>query len=123
MIPALYDRYLGPMLFEPYAADLAARIAALAPDAVLETAAGTGIVTTRLAEVLPDNALITATDLNQAIIDVAAAKTTSPKIEWHTCDATRLPFDDGSFDFRSMPIRRHVLPLQGRGLQGGSQGA
>lgn len=97
-IPALYDRYLGPMLFEPYATDLATRIAALAPTAVLETAAGTGIVTRRLAEVLSDAAFITATDLNQAMIDVAAAKTVSPKIDWRACDATRLPFADGAFD-------------------------
>ena len=97
-IPALYDRYLGPMLFEPYAVDLAARIAAFAPTAVLETAAGTGIVTMQLAEVLSDAARITATDLNQAMIDVAAAKITSPKVKWQACDATRLPFADGSFD-------------------------
>ena len=27
-VPALYDRYLGPMLFAPYAADMARRVAA-----------------------------------------------------------------------------------------------
>lgn len=97
-IPALYDRYLGPMLFEPYAVDLAERIAAFAPSAVLETAAGTGIVTRRLAEVLSDAASITATDLNQAMIDTAVAKITSAKIEWQACDATLLPFADGAFD-------------------------
>lgn len=63
-IPAFYGRYLGPMLFEPYAADLAARVKAFAPTAVLETANGTGIVTARLVEVLADDAVITATDLN-----------------------------------------------------------
>lgn len=97
-IPALYDRYLGPMLFEPYAADLAARVKAFAPTAVLETAAGTGIVTARLAEVLSDEARIIATDLNQAMIDVAAAKVTSQKVTWQASDATRLPFADASFD-------------------------
>ena len=97
-IPALYDRYLGPMMFQPYAVDLAARVAALAPSAVLETAAGTGIVTAQLAKVLPDAALITATDLNQAMLDVAAAKSTSREIAWQACDATLLPFADGTFD-------------------------
>jgi ubiquinone/menaquinone biosynthesis C-methylase UbiE len=97
-IPALYDSYLGPMLFEPYAADLAARVAALEPSAVLETAAGTGIVTMRLADVLSEDASITATDLNQAMIDTAAAKMTARKIDWLACDATQLPFADGSFD-------------------------
>lgn len=97
-IPALYDRYLGPMLFAPYADDLAARVKALRPSRVLETAAGTGIVTRRLAETLPEATQITATDLNQAMIDTAAAKLISPRITWQACDAMRLPFADGAFD-------------------------
>jgi len=97
-IPTFYDHYLGPMLFDPYAVDLAARIAAFAPLAVLETAAGTGIVTARIAEVLSDAASITATDLNKAMLDTASAKIISPKIKWQACDATRLPFADDSFD-------------------------
>jgi SAM-dependent methyltransferase len=97
-IPALYDRYLGPMLFEPYAVDLATRVKTFAPLAVLETAAGTGIVTARLADVLSDDTGITATDLNQAMIDTAAAKIASDRITWQACDAMRLPFADGAFD-------------------------
>lgn len=97
-IPALYDRYLGPMLFAPFADDLAARVEALRPSRVLETAAGTGIVTRRLAETLPEATQITATDLNQAMIDTAAAKLTSPRITWQACDAMQLPFADGAFD-------------------------
>jgi ubiquinone/menaquinone biosynthesis C-methylase UbiE len=71
-IPALYDRYLGPALFDPYAADLARRVADLATGSVLETAAGTGRVTQALARVLPDSVSIVATDLNQAMLDFAA---------------------------------------------------
>ena len=97
-IPAFYDRYLGPVLFAPYAADLAARVKAIAPLAVLETAAGTGILTARLADVLCRDARITATDLNQAMIDTAAAKIASDKVTWQACDAMRLPFDDDAFD-------------------------
>ena len=72
-IPALYDRYLGPLLFEPFARNTADRVAALQPARVLETAAGTGIVTAVLAERLPTVTLV-ATDLNQAMIDHAATK-------------------------------------------------
>ncbi len=70
-IPALYERHLGPLLFAPYAAELAARAAAFGPRRILETAAGTGIVTAALAAALPA-AEIVATDLNQAMLDVAA---------------------------------------------------
>ncbi|HEV2747092.1 MAG TPA: class I SAM-dependent methyltransferase [Allosphingosinicella sp.] len=96
-IPALYDRHLGPLLFEPYAADLARRTAALRPADLLETAAGTGIVTAALAAALPD-ARIVATDLNQAMLDVAAARIASPRVSFRQADAQALPFPDGTFD-------------------------
>lgn len=96
-IPALYDRCLGPLLFEPYARDLAARVAAIAPRRILETAAGTGIVTAAIAREVPA-AEIVATDLNQAMLDVAAARVRSPAVSFREVDAQALPFADGSFD-------------------------
>jgi SAM-dependent methyltransferase len=96
-VPALYDRCLGPMLFEPYARDIAARAAALRPVRLLETAAGTGIVTAALADALPD-AEIVATDLNQAMLDVAAARGLPARVRLRAADAQALPFADGGFD-------------------------
>ena len=96
-IPALYDRCLVPLLFDGYAADLAARTAALRPRRILETAAGTGVVTAALAELLPD-AEIVATDLNQAMLDVAAERVRSPLVSFRQADAQALPFEDASFD-------------------------
>lgn len=97
-IPALYDRYLGPLIFEPYAADLAARVAALARGRVLETAAGTGIVTRALARTLPASTEIVATDLNQPMLDHAAARPGVERVAWRQANAQELPFPDGSFD-------------------------
>jgi SAM-dependent methyltransferase len=97
-IPALYDRYLGPLIFEPYAVDLAARVAALAPARVLETAAGTGIVTRALGRSLPETAEIVATDLNQPMLDYAAARPGVERVNWRQADAQNLPFPDASFD-------------------------
>ena len=96
-IPALYDRCLGPLLFEPYARDLAERVAAIAPRRILETAAGTGIVTAAIVREL-SSAEIVATDLNQAMLDVAAARVHSPAVSFRQADAQDLPFADGSFD-------------------------
>ena len=96
-IPELYDRCLGPFLFEPYAADLAERAAALRPERILETAAGTGIVTAALARALPE-AEIVATDLNSDMLRVAEAKTESPRVAFTPADAQALPFADGGFD-------------------------
>jgi SAM-dependent methyltransferase len=97
-IPLLYDQHLGPLLFAPFAADLAARVARLKPSDVLETAAGTGIATRALRDMLPSETRIVATDLNQPMIDHAAARMAGRNIEWRQADATRLPFEDGSFD-------------------------
>jgi ubiquinone/menaquinone biosynthesis C-methylase UbiE len=96
-IPALYDRYLGPMIFEPYAADMAERIARLSPGRILETAAGTGIVTRAIAHRMPAVPIV-ATDLNQPMLDHAAAHTTARTVTWQQADAQALPFDNGSFD-------------------------
>jgi SAM-dependent methyltransferase len=96
-IPALYERYLVPMIFAPYAADLARRVAATRPKRVLEIAAGTGVVTRALAEALPDAGIV-ATDLNPAMLEQARAMGTARPVEWRQADAMALPFDDGAFD-------------------------
>jgi SAM-dependent methyltransferase len=97
-IPKLYDSYLVPLIFEPYAADLAGRLASRSPARVLEIAAGTGVVTRKLASVLPDNVSIVATDLNQPMLDQASAVGTKRPVEWRQADAMQLPFGDGAFD-------------------------
>jgi len=97
-IPGLYDRHLGPLIFEPYARDLAARLADLAPARVLETAAGTGVATRALASALPPGVTIVATDLNRPMLDFAASRTGAANVAWRQADAQALPFDDGAFD-------------------------
>jgi SAM-dependent methyltransferase len=97
-IPKLYEKYLVPLIFEPYAADLAARLKARRLSRVLEIAAGTGVVTRALASALPESVTIVATDLNQAMLDQAAAVGTKRAVEWRQADAMRLPFQDASFD-------------------------
>ena len=98
-IPENYDRYLGPVLFEPYANDLAERVKVPEGGTLLEVACGTGIVTRRLRDRLADSVKIVATDLNQAMIDYARQKFRAEEnIEWKPADALALPFDDQSFD-------------------------
>ncbi len=98
-IPEIYDRLLVPLIFEPYARDLAERIAKLEPRDVLETAAGTGVLTRAMVARLAHQARIVATDLNQPMLDHAAAREQSPgRITWRQADALALPFEDQSFD-------------------------
>lgn len=94
-IPEHYDAGLGPLLFVDYADDIARRVAAYAPKRVLETAAGTGIVTRRLYDLLPD-AEILATDLNMPMLEWAAKKFKpfDRRVSFRDADATALPFAD-----------------------------
>ncbi|MCW2522674.1 MAG: ubiE 4 [Frankiales bacterium] len=94
-MPEIYDRCLGPALFAPFAARIAAMAAALSPSRVLEIAAGTGVATAELVRALP-SASITATDLNPAMVAWAAQRVSGPV--WLTADAERLDFPDDSFD-------------------------
>ena len=97
-IPQFYERYLVPLIFEPYADDLASRTARRKPSCVLEIAAGTGVVTRRLATMLPAGVPIVATDLNQPMLDHAASIGTARPVEWCQADAMQLPFANESFD-------------------------
>jgi ubiquinone/menaquinone biosynthesis C-methylase UbiE len=98
-IPENYDRYMVPLIFEPYAADLARRAAALSPSAVLEIAAGTGVVARALAPKLSPSARYIVTDLNQAMLDYARSRQSPDnRIQWREADAMALPFEDATFD-------------------------
>jgi ubiquinone/menaquinone biosynthesis C-methylase UbiE len=98
-IPEIYDRFMVPLIFEPYALDLAGRLAKTEPREVLETAAGTGVLTRAIASHLPAFARIVATDLNQPMLDHAAARQSGDgRIAWRQADALALPFEDQSFD-------------------------
>src|SRR5271163_1306239 len=98
-IPQHYDQGLGPIIFVDYAADMARRVAACNPVRVLETAAGTGIVTRQLRTLLPAGAHLTATDLNPPMLDVARAKfRAGEQVAFQPADAMALPFANGGFD-------------------------
>jgi SAM-dependent methyltransferase len=98
-VPENYDRYLVPLIFQSYAEDMAKCVALRAPKTVLETAAGTGVVTRAVAATLSADAAYTATDLNQPMLDQARSQLSGDaRIRWRHADAQALPFDDASFD-------------------------
>jgi ubiquinone/menaquinone biosynthesis C-methylase UbiE len=98
-IPEIYDGLLVPLIFERYARDLAERLAATRPHDVLETAAGTGVLTSAIVARLPALSRIVATDLNQPMLDRAATKgDLKDHVTFRQADALALPFEDHSFD-------------------------
>lgn len=108
-IPTLYETYMVPLFFEPYAGDLASRLKGDV-SRVLEIAAGTGVVTRALAATLPVSANIVATDLNQAMVDHAATVGTRRPVQWRQADAMQLPFPDASFDAVACQFGYMFLP-------------
>jgi ubiquinone/menaquinone biosynthesis C-methylase UbiE len=97
-IPANYDKYLGPILFEPYAVDLIDRLKNDKVEHVLELACGTGRVTKHLVDLIPDDGSLIATDLNPGMHEIAQSKIKNEKILWQIADAQDLPFYNGQFD-------------------------
>jgi len=98
-IPEYYDRGLGPVLFADYAADMARRVAASGAKNVLEIAAGTGIVSRQLRNLLPADARLTVSDLNAPMLEFARAKfDAGGNIAFRVADGAALPFEDGAFD-------------------------
>jgi len=98
-IPENYDRHMVPLIFESYARDLAQRVATLAPKSVLETAAGSGVVTRAVAPILAPEASYVVTDLNQPMLDYAKSRQgADSRMTWQKADAQALPFADATFD-------------------------
>ena len=96
-IPELYDRYMVPLLFRPYAELVGERAAAFRPKRILETAAGTGVVTDALHHALPDSEIV-ATDLNPPMLEEAARRVGGDNVRFQAADALDLPFAEASFD-------------------------
>ncbi|HVY25895.1 MAG TPA: methyltransferase domain-containing protein [Polyangiaceae bacterium] len=95
-IPDIYDRYLVPLLFQPYADDLAQRLLALRHGTLVEVAAGTGAVTHTLRHTLSSDVRILATDLNEGMLRVNSQRVSDPSVSFQRADAQQLPFEDGS---------------------------
>jgi ubiquinone/menaquinone biosynthesis C-methylase UbiE len=97
-IPQLYQSHMVPLIFQPYADDLARRLAQRKVSRVLEIAAGTGVATRALDAALDERVAIVATDLNPTMLEEARTHKTRRAVEWRQADAMALPFDNGAFD-------------------------
>ena len=114
-IPESYDKLMVPLLFAPWAEVLADRVAALAPADILETAAGTGVLTRALSKRCPA-ATITATDLNAEMLEVARRRVANGLVRFLPADALDLPFGDAAFDLAVSQFGMMFYPDRARGF-------
>ncbi|SEI44442.1 class I SAM-dependent methyltransferase [Frateuria terrea] len=113
-VAACYQKHLVPLIFAPYAVDLAARLARVPAASVLELAAGTGVLTRELAAHLAPGTRLVATDLNESMLGVAQARETGRTVDWRQADAMALPFADASFDAVVCQFGVMFFPDKGR---------
>ncbi len=97
-VPEHYEKYLGPLFFEPYAVEISKRIDPKSLHLAVELACGTGRVTRLIREVIPSTARLIASDISEDMLAVAQEKLKKLNIEWQIIDAQQLPFEDNSID-------------------------
>lgn len=113
-VPDKYDQLMVPLIFRPYAEELAGRARALAPKLILETAAGTGALTEALSHVMA-GARIVATDLNPPMLEVASKRIRFEAVQFLPADAQNLPFENGTFDLVVCQFGSMFFPDKVRG--------
>jgi SAM-dependent methyltransferase len=117
-VPQTYHTFLGPMIFEDYARDMAGRLKLRDGERVLELACGTGIVTQEIVRALPPKATLLATDLNEAMLNVARPLLGGdPRVALQTADACTLPFGDHAFDVIACQYGVMFFPDKVRAMQ------
>jgi ubiquinone/menaquinone biosynthesis C-methylase UbiE len=115
-IPGVYERYLGPYLYEPFALFTTERIQPGAKQ-VLEVGAGTGRLTRHLVQKIGSDARLTAIDINPAMLAIAEQLVREPNLEFQVADAQSLPFPDASFDIVVCQFSLMFLPDKQKGFQ------
>lgn len=113
-IPATYERLLVPLIFAEPARRLASAVLATAPRDILETCAGTGVLTRQL--VAAGDAYVTATDLNAPMLRTALQLCRSDHVTWQVADALELPFGARSFDAVACQFGAMFFPDKPRGF-------
>ena len=99
-IPANYEKYLGPMFFEPYAKVMSERTWYSYPQKVLELACGTGRLTRRLISEMPVESELTISDINTEMLREGKRyiQNGNSRLEWKVIDAAEIPYEDDTFD-------------------------
>lgn len=93
---AVYENFFVPALFGAWPPRVLDAAGAKSGDSVLDVACGTGVLARAAAQVVGPPGAVAGTDINPAMLAVAARL--APEITWRAAPAEALPFPDHSFD-------------------------
>jgi ubiquinone/menaquinone biosynthesis C-methylase UbiE len=107
----IYEEYLVPAIFEPWARNLLDRAAPRPGERVLDVACGSGIVARLAAEQVGAAGTVVGVDINPGMIAVARKNAGAAGVEWKEGNATALPLPDGSFDLVTCQQGLQFFPI------------
>ncbi len=96
----IYDEFLVPAVFGPWAGILVEAAGVCAGDRVVDVACGTGVAALCAARAVSPGGVVTGIDLNPGMIAVARDKEmpTDVRADWREGDAAEIPLADRSAD-------------------------
>jgi SAM-dependent methyltransferase len=94
----IYERYLVPAIFAPWAPELVEAAGVRPGQRVLDVACGTGAVTRLLADRVGQTGRVVGLDLNAGMLATARAAVTNTRIEWLEGNAMHMALPDAAFD-------------------------
>jgi len=92
----IYETFFVPALFADWPDRVLAAAEVGSGDRVADIACGTGVLARAAQDCVGANGSVTGVDINEGML--AVARELSASITWQTGDASRLPFDDATFD-------------------------
>lgn len=113
--PEIYERFLTPPIFRPWAEDLVALAGPRAGEAVLDVACGPGIVARVAAAYVAPEGRVVGVDSDPAMLHLARAL--APSIEWQQADATAMPFESATFNVALSQQGIQFLPEPAAGMK------
>ena len=111
------ERYLVPSLLQPFADDMARRLARLTLGPLLEVSAGTGVLTQALTSAMSAGLSIVATDPDRATVAYASVKPGMARVTWQHAEPQALPFLDAAFGIVTCHFAVATMPARLRAFR------
>jgi ubiquinone/menaquinone biosynthesis C-methylase UbiE len=116
--PEIYEKYLVPALFGPWAPTLLKLVSPQPGERVLDLACGTGTVARHAADLVGPTGKVVGLDISAGMLTVARSiPSPAARIEWKEADALSTPFPDDSFDIVTCQLGLQFFPDRAKAVR------